>query len=173
MDRLVEWLTKEWDWKRILVAPFLFAAIWVAADFWLVSILKDFGPDLAQKYPTWDVLLMAQPQALLAAFLEELLFRLLPLCVAVAAAYKPRTVLWVAFLASLIFGATHSIHFPIIATHTVFGLMMSVLFLKCGGCRKGSWPGPAVAITATTVAHGLSNLGVSVLWWTMTRWSSL
>lgn len=173
MKRFVDWLSLEWSWKRIVIAPFVFALIWLAFDYWFSGVYPSWGPDLSKdQYPTWEVLFWSQPQTFLAAFLEELLFRLVPLCTAVAIIGKSRWILLVALVASLGFGASHSIYLPVIATHTALGLSLCFLFLKCGGYRKNEWWGPAKALTVTTMAHALNNLGKVSMWWYLSRWGS-
>ena len=170
MKQLVEWLSAEWEWKRAVVAIFAFVLFWLAVSHWLNSIFPGYGPNLRKgPYPYLFVINIAQPTIFVRALLEEVLFRLAPVCLAVIIWNKSQSVLLVAFGASFIFAVSHKISNPATISHFVFGIMLCLIFLKCGGYRKNDWWGPAKALFITTLMHALYNLCIPLMWWFLSR----
>jgi len=94
------------------------------------------------------------------AFIEELLFRLAPLSLAL---YGPENskitdVLVMVVISSIIFGVLHGGYFNILF-QGVDGLVFCLVFLKCGGWHHCYWK----AIGASTVCHAFFNLLISYL----------
>lgn len=116
---------------RLLLLDYLYCII-------AVALLTGFGVHFADRAEgialSWQFLLFT---LLLVVFLEELVFRFLPLFIAVSLFGSSRrwAVLVVAALASVVFGWAHGGP-QYILVQGVGGLFLSAVFLKCGGFQK-------------------------------------
>jgi len=144
MQRLLLWLSDEVSERRallkiiifvtpalvfhVLVAPFIVLdSGYQPLDF---SFLENFGP----------ITLLWLPFGLaiglfFLAFIEELLFRFVPLGLAVKFFGRSPLVILTAILFSVLFGLCHG-GFRHIFLQGVTGFVLSIVFLKCGGFQK-------------------------------------
>lgn len=91
----------------------------------------------------------------LAALFEELLFRLIPLSLAICKSKTPEMVLFAIISSSFLFGMLHGNVFRVIIEGVV-GVILSVLFLKCGAYQKKFFK----ATMCSTAAHYALNIFV-------------
>lgn len=82
------------------------------------------------------------------SIVEETLFRLLPMYLAVRFLKTPTGIFGAAIVSSVIFGVIHSGLNGII-DQGVGGLLICLVFLKCGGFQKRYWK----ALAATSALH--------------------
>ena len=96
------------------------------------------------------------------AFLEECIFRLIPLSIVIGAGCKFRAVVFTAILSSVIFGLVHG-NVYCIFFQGFGGLIYCFLFMKCGGLQKKY----GRALLVTTITHFLYN-GICVVYYLIT-----
>ena len=98
----------------------------------------------------------------IAAPLEELLFRALPLLLVIVLVTKRLSgVITVAVLSSGVFGWLHG-GWGYVPFYGMIGLILSALFLKCGGMR-GAFEKPYLVASLTHLAINLTNLAYDAL----------
>ena len=152
MRWLARWLKREARGRQVcfcVIACVIAKFAYVLCATWIFYLLKIDVPVAPHK----TKILISTPEFPLIltvmVFFEEGLFRL-PLAIAVERNWSLKTVLACALVLSAIFGFCHGgIHH--IFLQGVGGIMLSVLFLKCGGAQKNY----AKAFTATSAAHFL------------------
>lgn len=135
------------------------------------SIILDFGCNIAAlkifelmginipKVPTEAMTIdWALPIILLfAALAEELIFRFLPLAIAVECGWSDYKIVIVSILSSIVFGYLHG-GITHVFIQGVSGLIFSLLFLKAGGLREKYFE----ALVTTTVVHFCFNCLVAI-----------
>ncbi len=97
-------------------------------------------------------------QLLILATTEELVFRFIPLFIAVKIAGVSWWVLLVAVVSSIVFGQLHGT-VKNIFTQGPGGLLYCLLFLKCGGFQGGEHL--LLALATVIIVHAVTNL---ILW---------
>lgn len=154
MSRLLDWLSEEAKGKRLFfyiggcaIAYLLYATVLICVAKQLDAQIPNRSGQGTIPITTWYFL----PWLIVSAFCEEVLFRLFPL-VAADAWGKSKKIFIVVGLASCIFGLMHGGFFFIIL-QGVNGVLLSLLFLKCGGLQ-GKY---GKALATTTVSHFLVN----------------
>ena len=88
-----------------------------------------------------------------AAMIEEVIFRHVPLLIAVLMYGKSPRIIGVMVVSSIIFGLIHGGPLNLVF-QGVGGFFLSIIFLKCGGFQMR----PLKALFASTTAHFLYNL---------------
>lgn len=155
MAEFIAWLKDEAEggdvleivWQ-IIISKMLFAFLAV------IIMEKILGLDVPPVVSgTMPILSWNFPLILTAfVFLEEIIFRVIPLMLAIGLQGSPKTVLFVAGISSVLFGLVHG------SWHHVFiqgagGMFLSCVFLKCGGFNKKYFK----ATAASTATHFLFN----------------
>lgn len=92
------------------------------------------------------------------AVFEEFIFRLFPLVAAVEEWGRSKKIFLIVGLASGIFGLAHG-DFLLVFVQGGLGVLLSLLFLKCGGLQKKY--GKAFAVTSA--CHILVNSSIAVI----------
>lgn len=162
MQKLFDWLHIEPTGRSLwwFLVKMLFL-IWVL-QFLTQMLLHTVGvpipndpelPLLKEKF--FVIMLFSVP---FAVFMEEAVWRLLlvlPLAFIVESKARPKVLLVSTLLLSMIFGYIHKIPggIPSILLQGVGGLLLSVVFLKCGGLQGKYWK----ALGASTCVHIVFN----------------
>lgn len=163
MDRFLIWLQTEVKGTKNVIG-FAIIACYAAMLLNLVSsiiLLLTFGIQISIS----DVLSPAAVSSLYffiflaaIAILEEIVFRFFPLHTVVGMIKKPRAVLFVAIIVSIIFGYLHG-NWQKIFLQGMTGFVLSCVYLKCGGFQK-RWP---KALAASSLTHILFNFTLVIL----------
>lgn len=161
MSRFWDWLDKEpTNWRQALRIIIVFTCANFAWAAWMMSILIASG---IRPTTTGGPAFLSQPLGYIlpvlfvAAAFEEMIFRLPLIFFARATDSRNVLVLAVAVFSAL-FGLAHGglINLPI---QGVAGVLLSVVFLKCGGLHNR----PAKGLLASTTTHFLFNAVVFAL----------
>lgn len=159
---MLHWLNKEWGLQEFLPCTVVLTVTymaWCLAVFHLglvpTELLEGTG-DNASQYHTdtllWWVILFP------SALVEEMFFRA-PLSFVVPGLKRPFLIMLVVFGFSVAFGYVHPLRWWSVPIQGVFGLMISVMYLKFGGIR-GKFVKP---LLCTSVAHFAMNVMLSLI----------
>jgi len=155
------WLRKEAQGKAALFwilatvkvnFVYAFVALWVLIS---VGVIVPASPGVDDFLDIGFVALLLI--SLKYALFEELLFRF-PLAILVWLQYSLGNLLVFALMFSILFGLAHGSPENILI-QGVFGFMLSLLFLKCGGLQGR----PFKALACTFAAHWLYNASVFLI----------
>lgn len=157
MGYLLRWLSQEVKGKRVLFLIIIVVILNIAYAFCVGSILQFLGVGLGDNSIFINNLL-ASPWyynilfIIGAAFLEEIIFRFIPILFCVKIFGISRWSLLVVFLVSCEFGYFHY-GFVSIFLQGVSGILYSIVYIKCGGFQRRHFK----ALLSSTVAHALYN----------------
>lgn len=162
MQRIADWLRKEpigfWKTFRFILFSVVLAYVYnLAVGLIYISNadLENLGSGIV--IPLWWIFLLG---ITIAPVLEELFFRLIPLCL-VGEIFKRNLhhLLATAVVSSLAFAYVHNIFGGLdigwmrILLQGVSGLILSLVFLKCGGMNRRYFK----AYCASVITHTLFN----------------
>jgi len=175
MNRFILWLEKEATWKNIFLWIFLayfinfsyIFLIFIVSDIARVGSLADFVENLPVHY---FILL-----CVFSWFLEEVVFRFIPIAASVRIFGKKYKIFIVLILVSGLFGFLHG-GWSFIFFQGFCGLTLCLLYLKCGGLSteylkqssffdktKFFFKKHSKALFASTVAHAMFNFSIYVV----------
>lgn len=167
--RIWHWLhqrPRPWEWLLIVTAAVLFQLAWSALSIWLVATLNSAQP---KAHPAMRWLMLEAPFWKATAFLamgvmiEEVLFRLLPLGLALGFYRDDARHGWLVVamiaLASVAFGFFHGLEWYRLLLQSMGGIVLSVVFLKACGMDAGYW---LRALATAWFAHLVFNTTVLV-----------
>ncbi len=168
MTKFVEWLKDEAKGLGYLWYIIFTGLVVISLDWAVEAASENWFPnpvDLSQPYqpPTnpleyWNTLLYISV-FVIAPIKEEILFRILPLCIVIQFISKePKYVFGAAIGFAIVFGAIHPYSLVGNLQVAVAGFFFGLCFLKCGGLN-GSF---AKASFASIAAHGITNVLITL-----------
>ncbi|MEK7192260.1 MAG: CPBP family glutamic-type intramembrane protease [Patescibacteria group bacterium] len=128
-------------------------------------MLFDFMPD--PRPPAPQFFNSANPLALLLffplAFFEEIVFRYLPLGIAISIFQKQKlgALLRISAISSISFGLAHGFYLESLYLQGVAGFIYSLFFIKCASGNPRSHQIPPLLVT--TVAHAFHNISAHLI----------
>lgn len=155
----MNWLKKEVTGKWLLVYIFGFGIVSIPYCLGCLLFLDylNIGPVKRTVNLTWFVSIITPFLIFPMAFLEECLFRL-PLSMAINNSWPDKKLFYLILIVSLVFGALHGNAINV-AIQGIDGILLSIIFLKCGGCQRHY--GKALITCAT--AHACKNMYVWII----------
>ena len=152
----MHWFFKDASGRQaanLLCLTVLFQIVYVSilAVVWVLVQVNRADP----LEPTALLFAPTLPNLFVAAFSEEVVFRFVPLSIALAGGFTFAGIMGTAVVSSVIFGLGHG-GIAHIGIQGVAGFVWCLLFLKCGGFHRHY----VRATLVTTMGHVLYNLSV-------------
>jgi membrane protease YdiL (CAAX protease family) len=168
MTKFMAWLADEakgrtYFWYIIFTGLIVISVDWsvtAAAENWFPTPRDPNTPYTPPTNPLeyWNALLYFSA-FVLGPIKEEILFRILPLCIVIEFVSKtPRYVFGAAVAFAILFGAIHPYSIVGNIQVAVAGFFFGLCFLKCGGMNSSF----VKASVAAIAAHGISNVLITL-----------
>jgi hypothetical protein len=143
-----------WGFVLTIILGAMACLVWGFAIATVLAIFMEVTPGQnLDFFTTWRHIATLWPQV----GIEELVFRA-PLALPLAFGLR-QLVLPMTITLSILFGLAHRVDLPHLAIQGGEGVILSVVFLRCGGLHRGPFRGWACA----TAAHGLMDSAIGLL----------